>query len=36
MWDLIESVPDHCLYFYFVRYQVFFFSTYISTILFKE
>ena len=22
MWDLIVSVPDHCLYFYFVSYYV--------------
>ena len=23
MWDLIVSVPDHCLYFYFKSYPVF-------------
>ena len=22
MWDLIVSVPDHCLYFYFARYYM--------------
>ena len=22
MWDLIVSVPDHCLSFYFVKYSI--------------
>ena len=26
MWDLIVSVPDHCLSFYFVSYHIIFLS----------